>query len=176
MAHAATAYGIVLSERGGQRLGVRAEFRRGNGVLIAEGALTASVRLVLYAVMEAVTSLESYIDGLSSDKFGTHDLHVTMHGTNLPVDGESYGLPLAMAIVASMLKQDLSPRTCFTGVIEPAGHILPVENIDRKRRVAAALGFTKIVLPSRQLDMFNAEINQCPVDSIYGAVSGYFWE
>lgn len=171
-----TAYGIVLTENFAQRLAVTAEFRKGDGLLIAEGNVTGAIRSVLYAVMEAVSYLESYIDGLESAKFGTHDLRVSISGNSVPVDGESYGLPLAMAIVAAMMKQDLSDRTCFTGVIDPGGVILPVEDIEKKRQFAAALNFRKLVLPSRQLDILCSNINQCPVDSIYGAVAGYFWD
>lgn len=172
----AVAYGIVLTDRFAQRLAVQAEFRRGSGMFISDGKFTPSIRLVLYAVMEAVGHLESYIDGLETGKFGTHDLRISMSGTDLPVDGESYGLPMAMAIVAAMLKQELSDKTCFTGVIEPGGMILPVQDLDRKRELAPSLGFQKIVIPGRQIDLFNDKINQCPVDSIYGAVAGYFWE
>ncbi len=172
----ATAYGIVLTESFAQRLAVSAEFRRGSGFFTTKGKFTPAVRAVLYSVMEAVGHLESYIDGLETDKFTKCDLFVDMSGTELPVDGESYGLPLAMAIVAAMLKEELSDKTCFTGVIEPGGMILPVQDIDRKRLLAPALGFQKIVLPGRQIDLFNDRINQCPVDSIYGAVAGYFWE
>lgn len=170
----AIAYGIVLTDRFAQRLAVQAEFRKGSGMFVTDGKFTSSIRVVLYAVMEAVGHLESYIDGLATDKFGTHDLRISMSGTDLPVDGESYGLPMAMAIVSAMMKQDLSPETCFTGIIEPGGMILPVQDLDRKRDLAPALGFRKIVLPGRQIDLFNDKINQCPVDSIYGAVSGYF--
>jgi len=172
----AVAYGIVLTDRFAQRLAVQAEFRRGSGYFTTEGKFTQSIRVVLYAVMEAVGHLESYIDGLETEKFATHDLHIRMSGTEVPVDGESYGLPMAMAIVAAMLKEELSDKTCFTGIIEPGGMILPVQDMDRKRDLAPALGFQKIVLPGRQIDLFNDKINQCPVDSIYGAVAGYFWE
>jgi len=172
----AIAYGIVLTDRFAQRLAVQAEFRRGSGYFSTEGQFTPVVRLVLYAVMEAVGHLESYIEGLETEKFSTHDLTVRMSGSDFPVDGESYGLPLAMAIVAAMLKKEISDKTCFTGVIEPAGMILPVEDMDRKRDLAPQLGFQKIVLPGRQIDLFNDKINQCPVDSVYGAVAGYFWE
>lgn len=172
----ATAYGIVLTEQSAERLAVTAEFRRGDGELHVKCEATPAIRVVLYAVMEAVGSLESYIDGLSATKFSTHDLIITMAGTKLPVDGESYGLPMAMAIVAAMLKQELSRETCFTGVIEPGGMVLPVQDIDKKRKYAARLGFKKIVLPGRQLDILSTTINQCPVDSIYGAVAGYFME
>lgn len=178
----ATAYGIVLTENGfAQRLEVSSVFKPGDGLLIAECNVTQSIRVVLYAVMEAIASLESYIDGLSCEKFGTHDLIVTMQAQNLgetPIDGESYGLPLAMSIVAAMLRTEIFEfrTTCFTGVIAPGGSVLPVEGINRKRDLAPMLGFSKLVLPSQQLDLFNTKINQCPVDSIYGAVGGHFWE
>jgi predicted ATP-dependent serine protease len=172
---AAIAYGIILVDDAARRLAVSAEFKLGRGMLITECLVTQEIRVVLYSVMEAIAGLESYIEGLSCTKFGTHDLIIKMD-SKIPVGGESYGLPLAMAIVAAMLRQELSDKTCFTGVIEPGGIILPVEDIDKKRHFAAMLGFQKIVLPSRQLDLLNSEINQCPVDSIYGAVGGYFWE
>jgi len=171
----ATAFGIILTDVSAQRLAVSAEFRRGDGTFIVESQATTAIRAVLYAVMEAIGSMESYVERMDSSMFATHNLIVRMDN-KIPVDGESYGLPLAMAIVAAMLHEDLSDRTCFTGVIEPGGQILAVGDIDRKRKLAPTLGFQKIVLPGSQIDLFCDYINQCPVSSIYGAVAGYFWE
>lgn len=174
----ATAYGIVLTEDFAYKLGVSALFAKGNGYLKVDGKVTTSIKVVMYAVIETIKALEDYVDGLDASFFrAERDLHVTISSRGAdPVGGESYGLPLAMAITAAMLRKEIPSDICFTGIITPSGEVATVEDIARKRTFAAALGFKKIVLPDTQLDYFNSEINQCPVNSLMAAIGGQFWE
>lgn len=172
----ATVHGIAVTKDSAIKLPVSAYFLpKGEGLLRMQGAFTSEVRNVLLACIEAVRAIEPYFDEVDSSKFATCNLNIVME-TDVPVAGESYGLPLAMAIVSAMLHKSIDTKTCFTGVIEPGGAILNVEDIDRKRKHAARLGFKKLVLPSPQLDVFNTSIDQVPVDTLTAAITGHFWE
>ena len=173
----AFAYGIALGPKGPTRLTVSAFFRQGDGMLYMNGKFTNEVKAVLYASIEAVKTLESYFDEMDSSLFGTHDLTISVSTPHdYVIGGESYGLPLAIAIAASIAHRPISKTTCFTGGIEPGGDIIEVDAIDVKRRAAAVYGFERIVLPSNQLDLTSSIINQVPVDTLVGAMSGVFWE
>jgi len=50
-----------------------------------------------------------------------------------------------------------------------------VGSIAIKRRGAAALGFTRLFLPSSQIDLFSTVIAQCPCSSLADAYGITFW-
>lgn len=159
-------------------LNINASFRDGWGRLKVTGTLGDEIRSTLLASIGAINDIDTLIDNFDPGIFSEKDLLVAFHiaGTaDIPVTGTSYGLGLSMAILAAAINKPIPPDVVFTGCIGPAGEVLPVIQINEKRRAAKRLGFDRIMLPGSQLDMMCNTITQCPVHNIREAFSVTFW-
>jgi len=173
-----TAKSIVLLGTKHYILSIRADFRDGNGKLLLEGTLGQEIQIALLAAIGAINELDSFIEGFDPTIFAHKNLHITISVPeikDLPVVGESYGLALAMAVLAAAIRKQIPPDLVFTGCIGPAGEVLPVGCAPEKRKAAGALGFSRIMLPCSQLDMMNNDIIQCPVKDVQEAFSVTFY-
>lgn len=173
-----TALGLVCVPPEWHVLRASASFRPGAGRLHLRGPVGGEIRVTLLAAISAIHELDSYVDGFDSSIFGTKDLHIRMAVNELddcPVVGESYGLALAIAILAAAVRRTVPQDIIFTGCLGPAGEVLPVEFIDEKRKAASKLRFNRIMLPATQLDMMSSDINQIPVNCLREAFSLTFF-
>lgn len=169
-----TAHSLVLLDGKYTPLFVRAYFTEGRGRLFLTGPVGQEIKVVLLAAINALNDVESFIDGFDPSIFGEKDLCIKME-TTAPVVGESYGLALAVAILAAALRRQVKSSWVYTGCIGPAGEVLPVEQISQKRSAACNLGYEALVLPGSQLDMMNSEIHQYPVHNLREAFSVTFF-
>lgn len=173
-----TAKSIVFLGTQHYILSIRAHFRAGHGKLYLTGTLGQEIRIALLAAISAIHELESFVDGFDPTIFASRNLHITVSVDDiqdLPVVGESYGLALSMAVLAAAIHKPLPADLVYTGCIGPAGEVLPVGGIADKRKAAKQLGFSRIMLPSSQLDMMSNEIIQCPVKDVQEAFSVTFY-
>jgi len=168
--------GIVLVRGACQRLEIQAEFKPGRGKLYLNGPTGLEIKVALLASVHAITDLESFVEGFNPLIFMEKDLHIHIKCGDTPVIGESYGLALCMSILSAALRADIPEDLVFTGGIGPAGEVLPVREISKKRMAAAKLGFRRMMLPVSQLDMLNMDIIQCPVKNVLEAFSVTFYE
>ncbi len=173
-----TAQSLVLIDKTYFILNINVSFRDGVGRLKITGALGDEIHNALHASIGAINGLDSFIDNYEPGIAFERDLHVAFHIVNcdeIPIAGTSYGLGLSMAILAAATHNKIPQEIVFTGCVGPAGEVLPVEDIIRKRDAARRLGFDKIMLPGSQLDMMSNVITQCPVHTIREAFSVTFW-
>ena len=173
-----TAKSIVLLGTSHYILSICASFREGNGKLHLTGTLGQEIRIALLAAINAIHELDSYVDGFDPTIFANRNLHITVSVEgmkDIPVVGESYGLALAMAVLAAAINKPLPKDLVYTGCIGPAGEVLPVGGASGKRKAAKQLGFDRIMLPSSQLDMMGNDIIQCPVKDVQEAFSVTFY-
>lgn len=167
--------GIVIVGDTCQRLDINAEFKLGRGKLYVNGPTGQEIKVALLAAIHAITDLESFVEGFNSLIFVEKDLHIHIRCGNVPVIGESYGLALCMSILAAAIRRPIPSDLVYTGAIGPAGEVLPVRDIAKKRAHASKLGFKRIMLPVSQLDMLNMDISQCPVKNVREAFSVTFY-
>ena len=167
--------GIVLVHDTCLPLEIQAEFRPGRGKLYLNGPIGLEIKVALLAAVHAITDLESFVEGFNPLIFMERDLHIHIKCGDIPVIGESYGLALCMSILSAALKKSIPEDLVFTGGIGPAGEVLPVREIAKKRLEAAKLGFRRMMLPVSQLDMLNMDIIQCPVKNVLEAFSVTFY-
>lgn len=161
----ATIDGIALSDQGPFLLPIEAAFVEGNGGLSINAELSSSPRA---AVSQAMAILADRM--IPMRQFRDLDLNIVFH-TAIPLVGESYMLALGLAILCGALQLRPPSGLVVTGALGPAGEVIPVENISKKRKGAVKLGCQDMMLPEPQIDPQNSQINQWPVRSLGEALS-----
>lgn len=164
-----TAVPVVLSD-GIDFLDITARFRRGRGDIIVSGLVSPEVE----NEFEKVVSFAAELADLGEFEFpdlSRLDLHLnlTCRFSQLPVVGTSYGLGLGVEILRLFSARNFPTDCCYTGELDADGRATPVGMLPSKRAAAAREGFTRIFLPSQQLDLFCSVIDQSPVESIWQA-------
>ncbi|TXH17936.1 MAG: hypothetical protein E6R03_03075 [Hyphomicrobiaceae bacterium] len=167
------AHGLVELDGRYYKASVTCKLKSGSGRLLFSGAMPQEMLSPTKAAIDACIHLD-FLEGFDPDILGRSDLVIGIDSP-APVVGESLQLTLAVAVVAELLRRGVPAKFCYTGIVGPAGEVIPVDDIVAKRRAAKVLGFSAFVLPVSQLDYFSPEINQCPVTTIEEAISVTFF-
>ena len=170
----ATAKGIIIVEGTPLPFSITCRATPGDGQIYLKGRVASTFPETLSRVFDAIRNIEDYLD-LSLSSFGA-DYHIRLENEqDIPLAGDSLGLPLAMSIMSALAKKQL-PADCFyTGGVAATGEVLPILDIAVKRRAAAGFGGKKLFLPLSQLDFLSSFIAQCPVKTISDAFSITYW-
>ena len=65
-------------------------------------------------------------------------------------EGPSASAAIAVAMIAALKRDGILPGVVMTGAVDPAGRILPVGALPEKIQVAAAGGFSMVLIPQGQ--------------------------
>lgn len=83
-------------------------------------------------------------------EFGQQDVYVNLAG-GLRVDDPALDLGLMAAIISSLEEVPIQPQTVLIGEVGLSGEVRAVPYIDRRVSEAAKLGFTKAIVPRKNL-------------------------
>ncbi len=106
-------------------------------------------------------------------RFSSCDAYLNVIG-GLRLEEPAADLPAALALVSSIRDIPIPDDLVAAGEIGLAGECRAVNNLDQRIREAARLGFTKILVPARSLELKREEtytIEVIPVKSIYEAIT-----
>lgn len=169
----ATAHGIVVLEDKPERFSITARvIPDGDGHLYLKGKVASDFPNTFGPVVAAI---RTYSDLMELD-MDSADINLRLDTPyNYPLAGGSYALAAGMAILASADGKQIPNSNCYTGCINTDGDVLPVEDIEKKRRGAAGFGYSRFFLPRSQIDLFSTLIAQCPCGSLADAYGITFW-
>lgn len=169
----ATAHGIVVLDNRPERFSITARvIPDGEGHLYMKGRVTDTFPKTFGPVIAAIRKLSDLME-LDMDCADINLRLETPH--NYPLAGGSYALAAGMAILSSADGKQIPNSNCYTGCIDTNGNVLPVEDVNLKRRGAAGFGFDRFFLPRSQIDLFSTLIAQCPCASLADAYGITFW-
>src|SRR4051812_7036171 len=79
----------------------------------------------------------------------SHDVYASVVG-GLAIDEPAIDLPLALALASALRDRPLLPGTVLCGEVGLTGELRPVNNVARRLREAARLGFRRAIVPRNQ--------------------------
>jgi DNA repair protein RadA/Sms len=79
----------------------------------------------------------------------SHDVYASIVG-GLAIEEPAIDLPLALALASALRDWPLIPGTVLCGEIGLTGELRPINNLGRRLREAARLGFTRAIVPRQQ--------------------------
>jgi DNA repair protein RadA/Sms len=83
-------------------------------------------------------------------EFGQQDVYVNLAG-GLRVDDPALDLGLMAAIISSLEETPIQSQTVLIGEVGLSGEVRAVPYIDRRVSEAAKLGFTRVIVPGKNL-------------------------
>lgn len=158
----------VLCDSSIDILDISAKMRKGHGDLTVSGPISTEVEHAISKAIAIATQLSSFGEFHLPDLSIT-DLHIDFKCrlTNLPISGNSYGLGLGIELLRLFSRRPGWASACFTGGLESAGNIVPIDGAQQKIRGAIERGFERIYLPASQLDFSPRQIEQHPCSDIF---------
>ena len=106
-------------------------------------------------------------------KFYTNDVYLNVVG-GLRLDEPASDLAVTLALISGIRDNPVESGLIAIGEIGLAGEVRAVTEIEKRISEASRLGFTKIIIPHRNMGKINAEkykdINIIPVRSIFEAL------
>jgi ATP-dependent Lon protease len=166
------AIGLAWSEVGGSILQIEAGVLPGRGKLILTGNLGSTLRESAQAALSCVRSRALDL-GLPADFNQKIDIHVHIPEGEVPKDGPSAGVAIALALVSALT--EIPTRRCFavTGELTLQGQVLPIGGLAEKAVAALRSGIKTILIPAanrRTWDDLPEEVRQklrvVPVSSV----------
>jgi ATP-dependent Lon protease len=141
------AYGLTVSEVGGDVMAVEATWMEGKPRLTLTGQLgnvmQESAQAALTVARQQARSL-----GLEASFFEQHALHVHVPAGSVPKDGPSAGITMTTAIVAAMTGRLVRSDVAMTGEITLRGRVLPIGGVKHKVLAAHRAGVRAVILPA----------------------------
>ena len=141
------ATGLAWTAAGGDLLFIEAMAVPGKGELLLTGRLGEVMR---ESAQAALSFTRGYCDrnGLPTDFFARHDLHIHAPAGSIPKDGPSAGITIATALASVVTGRAVRRKVAMTGEITLRGDVLAVGGLKEKVLAARQAGLREIVLPS----------------------------
>lgn len=158
-------------------LQIQATLKRGSGEILISGLFAEGIEDEITKAIRFCTELAD-LEEFKFPNLTIHNLIISFSCklSELPVDGRSYGLGLAVELLRVFSRRSFRNSTCYTGLLLPDGKIGTVRGFQEKLNGAAKNGFSRAFVPASQLDFFNSEISQIPIDTIYEAWTRLVYE
>lgn len=161
---------VILDDGTTDILGITATLGRGHGNILVSGLVSTEIENEIPKAIRCAAALADLGEFDFPDLPNLNlRLSFGLRFGSIPVSGESYGLGLAVELLRVFANRSWSPTQCFTGCIDECGEVLPVEQLAKKLHGAANAGFSRTFIPSSQLDFWNKEMRQVPVESVWEA-------
>ncbi len=139
---------LAVTPMGATVLTVEALSVAGKGKLLVTGRVGRVLReSVLLAFSYWQTHAESL--GVPADAFTRSDFHVHFPRGEVPKEGTSAGLPVAVALASLLSGVPVSGQTGALGEITLHGLVLPVSRIAERLAAAQRAGIRRLVVPER---------------------------
>ena len=141
------AYGLTVSEVGGDVVAVEATWMEGKPRLTSTGQLGNVMQESAQAAL-TVARQQARGLGIEASFFEQHALHVHVPAGSVPKDGPSAGITMTTAIVAAMTGRLVSSDVAMTGEITLRGRVLPIGGVKHKVLAAHRAGVRAVILPA----------------------------
>lgn len=145
---AGVAYGLTVSEVGGDVVAVEATWMEGKPRLTLTGQLGDVMQESAQAAL-TVARAQARSLGLDARFFEKHALHIHVPAGSVPKDGPSAGITMVTAIVSAMTGQLVRSDVAMTGEITLRGRVLPIGGVKHKVLAAHRTGVRAVILPSQ---------------------------
>ncbi len=141
--------GLAWTEAGGEVLRLEAAMTQGRG-LVLTGQLGDVMRESGEAAFTYARQRVAEM-GIDEKLLSRHDVHVHVPAGAIPKDGPSAGITIATAIVSLATRIPVRGDVAMTGEVTLRGRVLPVGGVREKALAALRAGFTRVILPRRNL-------------------------
>jgi ATP-dependent Lon protease len=154
--------GLVWTESGGEMISVEATMMKGSQQLILTGSLGEIIR---ESAQTALSYVRSHAEDFSLDPdfFKGHDIHIHIPSGDIPKDGPSAGLTIAIALISLLTRKPALREVAISGELTLSGRVLPVSGIREKMLAAQRAGVKKIIFPDANridIDSLDADVRE----------------
>jgi len=121
-----------------------------------------------------VSLLLAVIERKASTTFAQHDIYVNIAG-GLQIDEPALDLGIVAAVLSSHRNLPIAHNVAIFGEVGLLGEIRSVSQPDLRAREAAALGFTRVIVPQSNATEIRADVDVVPVrriEDVMGALFG----
>ena len=122
--------------------------------LVADTGYAMPKRMANGVELSRVALLLAVIEKRLGLHLAGQDIYVNVVG-GLRVDEPTVDLGIVMAVVSSFRDQSVDSRTVILGEVGLGGEVRPVSQVELRIREAVKLGFTRCVLPERNLHKYH---------------------
>jgi DNA repair protein RadA/Sms len=120
-----------------------------------------------------VSLLLAVIERKASASFAQHDIYVNIAG-GLQIDEPALDLGIVAAVLSSHRNLPIAHNVAIFGEVGLLGEIRSVSQPDLRAREAAALGFTRVILPQSNATEIRADVEVVPVRKIEDVAMALF--
>ncbi|HOP86865.1 MAG TPA: magnesium chelatase domain-containing protein [Syntrophorhabdaceae bacterium] len=152
---------------------------KGDHKLVAK-ELSDQVYIAFYTACEAVRFVfrDYGLKGSGYSYFDNYGITVQVGRLKDTHDGSSMCLAISIAIISSLIGMPVNGEVAFTGVMNIAGEIEPVEGIEEKIRIATFKGMKQIYVPLLNTIHIKPpqDVELIPVSRLKDVIDGVFGE
>jgi ATP-dependent Lon protease len=140
------ATGLAWTSVGGDILFIEAIAVRGKGKLVLTGQLGEVMK---ESAQAALTYARAHAEeqGIASDYFENHDVHIHVPAGAIPKDGPSAGITITTAIISMITGKPVKRNVAMTGEVTLRGDVLPIGGVKEKVLAARAAKINTLILP-----------------------------
>jgi ATP-dependent Lon protease len=140
------ATGLAWTAAGGDLLFIEVVAVPGKGQLLLTGQLGEVMK---ESAQAAVSYARAWApgNGISTDYFSSHDLHIHVPAGSIPKDGPSAGITIGTALLSVLTRRPVNRRVAMTGEITLRGDILPIGGLKEKVLAARIAGVQTVIVP-----------------------------
>jgi len=119
---------------------------KGNQQLILTGSLGEIIR---ESAQTALSYVRSHAEDFSLDPdfFNGHDIHIHIPSGDVPKNGPSAGVTIAVALISLLTRKPARRDVALSGEFTLSGRVLPVGGIREKVLAAQRAGVKEIIFP-----------------------------
>lgn len=141
--------------------------------LVSLSHFSAPKRMAMGLDANRVSLLVAVLEKRSGANFLSHDLYVNIAG-GLEVDEPAVDLGIIAALVSSQRNKAIRSDCAVFGEVGLLGEIRGVSQSDLRAREAAALGFTRVIVPRANRDEIRADVDVVPVRRVEEFIEALF--
>src|SRR5438094_610569 len=140
------ATGLAWTSVGGDILFIEAIAVRGKGKLVLTGQLGDVMK---ESAQAALTYARAHPEeqGVASNYFEIHDVHIHVPAGAIPKDGPSAGITITSAIISIISGRPVKRNAAMTGEVTLRGDVLPIGGVKEKVLAARAAKISTVILP-----------------------------